>query len=141
MTQAFYCIAVLKARRIPHIPDRRDLSMASGTETNSSSVSCRVICRKTTPFKCGTILSERIPYCTTTLNPTTPLISEWCLWPFLDFKHAPFSMRQVGPMVSVLYPDYLFDQRFECVLLHRQDDFDQYPKLRQSNGGCFFSPA
>ena|SRR5208283_1188384 len=40
-----------------------------------------------------------------------------------DFKHAPLSMRQVGPMVSVLYPDYLFDQCFECVLLHWQDKF------------------
>ena len=45
------------------------------------------------------------------------------LWHIQDFKHAPLSMRQVGPMVSVLYPDYLFDQRFECVLLHWQDKF------------------
>jgi len=44
-------------------------------------------------------------------------------------------------MVSVLYPDYLFDQRFYRVPLHWQDDFEQDPKLRQSNGRCFFSPA
>jgi hypothetical protein len=34
------------------------------------------------------------------------------LWCFQHFKHAALSMRHVGPMVSVLYPDYLFDLRF-----------------------------
>ena len=38
-------------------------------------------------------------------------------------------MRQVGPVVLILYPDNLFDQRFKRVALHWQNDSDQDPKL------------
>jgi hypothetical protein len=60
---------------------------------------------------------------------------------FDNLTHAPFSVRQVCPVVSSLYPGDLRDQCFQRMPLHWQNDLEQHPKLRQSNGWCFFSPT
>jgi|GEM_PF-6143616 len=73
------------------------------------------------------------------LNMTTAYIT---LQRRLSFRLSKllFSVGKISPVILMLNENYQIESGRNIISLQRQDDFQQNPKLRQSNTWCFFSP-
>ena len=49
---------------------------------------------------------------------------------FEKFTNTFPPMRQICSVVPLLNPNYLLNERFKCMALHRQNDSEKDPKLR-----------